>query len=1023
MIYNIKAVASFANFEYELKRFYEKVEIVWRIDLMNSYKLSFSNGFIVFLLHSCIFLCFIYGRTLIGKDINYIQGRDLTGGDVFATALSIFVGLQTINIIAPNIKEIQESCSAASDYFNLYNRKPLIDYSQSNEKPPQIEGKIEFHGVNFYYPTDSNKKLILNGMELLFEPGKKVAIVGESGCGKSTIVNLIERLYDINEGQILIDGIEVNKYDIEYLRNNIGYVQQEPVLFNESIRKNIIFGREEYLSSIGNIDELVQNACDESHCSGFINNLSEGLDYIVGIKGSKLSGGQKQRIAIARAIVGKPKILILDEATSSLNNISEKEVQKSLDNISQNNITTIIIAHRLSTIKNADLIYVIKDGKVLEQGNHEELLKKGGYYSGLILSQLAQDEIETKNKQEEEKGNLKKNKSEEIEFEKRDNAIDISEKDVSIRPCAILTELHNYKLDIFLGCLGALISGCLWPITGFFMAKTINALNSRYETRRYDQGLKYSFVYLAFSFLHGLGNCLMFWKLNSLGSTLSRIYRKKLMAKYLSFHLSYFDVTKNSPGALLTKLSINTIELTLMLNAILGISIQSITIAITGLVIGLVHDYRLCLINFCFAPAIIISHIFRRLLIESQSRRSITANIEAGGILSECVMNTKTIFSFNFQKKAIQMYLEIIDYIRRQFVKDAIINGFFMGLGCFCYFAANAAVYGTAKYYLSDFSLSSEDMSIIMNVTNNTIQSLANIIANLGNLPKAFVAFRSIYSTLDTVSLIPPFRRDNISKLSANNIKGKIEFKNVYFAYPTRPENIILKDVSLTIMPGQNIGLVGTSGSGKSTIIQLINRFYDIEEGKGEILIDDINIKNYNLYELRKKIGLVSQEPSLFRASFLDNIRYGRLDANSEECLKAANEANIMKFFNQNKIDDIDENNNEETENDEKENLISGGERQRLCIARVFIKDPTILLLDEATSSLDKGAELEVQNSLDKLVNNRTCISVSHRLNTIEKCDQIFVMENGRIIEKGTHKELMGLKKVYYTLYKYSSMK
>ena len=1028
LIYNIKTVASFANFEYELGRFYEKVDIVWRLDLMNACKLAFSNGFVIFLLHSCTFLCFIYGRTLIGKDINYIKGRDTNGGDIFSTAISVYVGLQTINIIAPNLKGIQESCSAASDYFNLYNRQPLIDYSQSIERPPQIEGKIEFHGVNFYYPSDSEKKLILNGMELLFQPGKKVAIVGESGCGKSTIVNLIERLYDINEGQILIDGIEVNKYDIEYLRNNIGYVQQEPVLFNESIRKNIIFGREEYLSSIGNIDELVQNACDETYCSEFINNLSEGLDYIVGIKGSKLSGGQRQRIAIARAIVGKPKILILDEATSSLDNISEKEVQKSLDNISHNSITTIIIAHRLSTIKNADLIYVIKDGKVLEQGNHEELLKKGGYYSGLILSQLAQDEIETKYKKEEklkEKATIR-TENEKIKFEKRDNAIALSEQDVPIRPCAILTELHNYKLDIFLGCLGALISGCLWPITGFFMAKTINALNSRYETRRYDQGLKYSFVYLAFSFLHGLGNCLMFWKLNSLGSTLSRIYRKKLMAKYLSFHLSYFDVTKNSPGALLTKLSINTIELTLMLNAILGISIQSITIAITGLVIGLVHDYRLCLINFCFAPAIIISHIFRRLLIESQSRRSITANIEAGGILSECVMNTKTIFSFNFQKKAIQMYLEIIDYIRRQFVKDAIINGFFMGLGCFCYFAANAAVYGTAKYYLSDFSLSSEDMSIIMNVTNNTIQSLANIIANLGNLPKAFVAFRSIYSTLDTVSLIPPFRRDNISKLSANNIKGKIEFKNVYFAYPTRPENIILKDVSLTIMPGQNIGLVGTSGSGKSTIIQLINRFYDVEEGKGEILIDDINIKDYNLYELRKKIGLVSQEPSIFRTTNLENVRYGRLDANENECFEAAREANITKLLTQNKVNDImkiNKNIGDIEIDSDNENLMSGGEKQRICIARVFVKDPTILLLDEATSSLDKGAELEVQNSLDKLVNNRTCISISHRLNTVENCDQIYVMERGRIIETGTHKELLELKKVYYTLYKYSSMK
>ena len=139
-------------------------------------------------------------------------------------------------------------------------------------------------------------------------------------------------------------------------------------------------------------------------------------------------------------------------------------------------------------------------------------------------------------------------------------------------------------------------------------------------------------------------------------------------------------------------------------------------------------------------------------------------------------------------------------------------------LGTFSYFAANASVYGAAKYYLIDFSLDSEDMSIIMNVTNNTIQVLANIIAELGNLPKAIFTFKSVYSTLDTVSLISPFKRDNISKITANNIRGKIEFKNVYFAYPTRPENIILKDISFIVMPGQNTGLVGTSGSGKSPL-------------------------------------------------------------------------------------------------------------------------------------------------------------------------------------------------------------
>ena len=1030
LIYNIKTVASFANFEYELKRFYEKIEIVWRFDLMNSCRIAFANGLIVFLLYLCVFICFLYGRTLIGKDLNPLQGRDITGGDIYISGLYIYIGLQSILVIFPNIKGIQESCAAASDYFNLYDRKPLMDYSQSVERPPlsQIQGNIEFHGVNFYYPSDDDKKLVLNGINLSFKPGQKIAIVGESGCGKSTIVNLIERLYDINGGQLLIDGIEINKYDIGYLRNFIGYVQQEPVLFNRSIKDNIIFGREEYLSSIGDIDELVKNACDETCASEFINKLEEGLDYVVGIKGSKLSGGQRQRIAIARAIVGKPKILILDEATSSLDNISEKEVQQSLDNISKQNITTIIIAHRLSTIRNADLIYVIKDGKVLEQGNHDELINKRGYYSGLILSQLAQEEIDNQNaitKQLQKKSTFRRSITGLVKFENRDNAIVLSDQDIPFRPCAILTELRNYKCDIFLGCLGALISGLLWPIASYFMAKNMIALNSRYETIRYDDGLKYSFIYLAFAIIQGIGNCLMIWKLTSLGYTLSRIYRKKLMAKYLSFHLSYFDVTKNSPGALLTKMSIYTIELNFMINTILGISIQSVSLLLTGLILGLITDYRLCLINFSFAPIIILCSFMRRLLIESQNRRSLAANVEAGGILSESVMNTKTIFSFNFQQRAIQMYTEAINYVRKQFIKDAIINGFFMGLGSFAYFASSAAVYGAAKYYLSDFSLSSENMTIIMNVTNCTTQVLANTIAELGNLKKAITAFKSIYSTLYTKSLIPPFKRDNISKISANNIGGKIEFRNVYFAYPTRPDNVILKDISFTIMPGQNIGVVGTSGSGKSTIIQLISRFYDVEEGKGEIFIDDKNIKDYNLYELRKKIGLVSQEPSLFKISHLENVRYGRLDANDEECFKAIRDADIMNLFTQDKINEENEINRiiDPFKNDaENDNIMSGGEKQRLCIARAFVKKPTILLLDEATSSLDKETESEIQKSLDKLTKNKTCISIAHKINTVENCDQIFVMENGRIIEKGTHQELLSHKKVYYTLYKYSTM-
>ena len=300
MLYNIKTVASFANFDYELKRFNKEVEIVYNIDLINSYKLSL-----------CIFIAFIYGRTLIGKDYNSNKGRDFRGGDVISAAFCTLMGIAGVGMIAPSIKTIQESCSAASDYFNLYERKPEMDLSQSTERPPleNIQGLIEFKGVDFYYPSDPNKRLILNGIDLLFEPGKKVALVGESGCGKSTTVNLIERLYDICGGELLIDGLDIRKYDIKYLRSIIGYVQQEPVLFNKSIRFNLIFGREEQLAAMGDIDQLIQEACDDSYATEFINNLPDGLDYVVGIKGGKLSGGQKQRIAIARAIFAKPKII------------------------------------------------------------------------------------------------------------------------------------------------------------------------------------------------------------------------------------------------------------------------------------------------------------------------------------------------------------------------------------------------------------------------------------------------------------------------------------------------------------------------------------------------------------------------------------------------------------------------------------------------------------------------------------------------------------------------------------------
>ena len=213
------------------------------------------------------------------------------------------------------------------------------------------------------------------------------------------------------------------------------------------------------------------------------------------------------------------------------------------------------------------------------------------------------------------------------------------------------------------------------------------------------------------------------------------------------------------------------------------------------------------------------------------------------------------------------------------------------------------------------------------------------------------------------------------------------------------------------------MALVGYSGSGKSSVIQLLNRFYDVEDGKGEILIDDVNIKDYNLYELRKKIGFISQEPSMFKTSNLENIRYGNLNASDDECFRAAEKVHATYLLQNDKVNDST------TENKEiKRAILSGGERQKLAMGRIILKEPQILLLDEATSALDKDSEREIQKSLDEISMDKTTITIAHRLSTIENYDQIYVFDNGRIKEHGTHEELMKLQKRYFTLHKFSSL-
>ncbi|WP_456312110.1 ABC transporter ATP-binding protein [Pseudomonas shirazensis] len=373
----ISNVKAFANEWYEIQRYKNKIKEIVKIAIKGGQYRGYFASFIILCLFGCVVAVVWYGITLT------IKGEVEGVGDLISFVLyTTFIGA-SFGGIAEMYAQIQKAVGATERVFELLEETPEdIKANQRTSAVEKIKGIVSFNNVAFSYPSRKEVQ-VLKDVNFKAEFGQKIAIVGPSGAGKSTISSLLLRFYDITSGEILVDGKNIYDYDLENLRGNMSIVPQDVILFGGTIRENIAYGKPNAT------DEEIMLAAKQANALNFVEGFPEKFETLVGERGVKLSGGQRQRIAIARALLKNPSILILDEATSSLDSESEKLVQEALEVLMEGR-TSIIIAHRLSTIRNADKILVLDNGKITEEGTHQELINlENGIYKNLSNLQFS----------------------------------------------------------------------------------------------------------------------------------------------------------------------------------------------------------------------------------------------------------------------------------------------------------------------------------------------------------------------------------------------------------------------------------------------------------------------------------------------------------------------------------------------------------------------------------------------------------------------------------------------------------
>ena len=873
----------------------------------------------------------------------------------------------------------------------------LTDYPTLKETAEPVQPAtygITFSNVTFAYPgTDTD---VLKNVTFTVQQGKRVALVGASGSGKTTIARLVPRFYDVDGGSVRIGGVDVRDISHKELMRTVSFVFQNPQLIKTTILENIVYGRPEATM------EEVNRAVDMAQCREIIDRLPDGLDTVIGTEGTYLSGGERQRIALARALLKDAPVIVLDEATAFADPENEHLMQAALRELTRGK-TVITIAHRLTSVADADEILVIDNGRIAERGTHDTLLgMKGIYYNRWKEYCRAVNWTIEKHRQPAKDGKQASTSTAERAQGTQHSGVsdmDFAAKETSSSPQGRSGGAFSFLRRRFaLSEKGArdFCRGVAWTtvfdivlmlpavFVFVFLDDTLRPLLG--GTPSTGHGLAY-YALLALAFMAVMYVVGVF----QYRSTYTSVYDESANRR-----ISLAEKLRRLPLAFFGEKNLSDLTATIMDDCTdlehtfshsvpqLFASLASIALIAVGMAF---YCWQLAAALFWVVPV-----AMGILLLSNRSmRRSNTVNYKNKRAVTEVIQEgldtIQEIKSYGQESRYTAKLDLAVDYYERVMTRGELMLGVLvngsqsilkLGLATVVIAGAGLVAAGTVDVFT---------FLVFLVIGSRVYSPINEVLNNIAAL--SYLKIR--------INRMNEMERMPVQEGADIRINGNYDicFDNVNFSYETGKK--VLNDVSFTARQGEITALIGPSGGGKSTAAKLAARFWDVNSGR--ITLGGVDISTIDPEALLRNFSVVFQDVVLFNASVMDNIRIGRRDATDEEVLRVARLACCDEFVS--KLPD-----GYQTVIGENGQTLSGGERQRISIARALLKDAPVVLLDEATASLDVENETLIQAGISELVKNKTVLIIAHRMRTIANADKILVLGNGKIIEQGTPGEL-----------------